>query len=131
MDNAQLAIYRERGLQLGKAMRLCQSNDPPFYSAAALLAVHSAIAYNDAVQIKLTGRKSQYEDHRRAVKPTMSACQRARIETNGVEQLRVLLGAKTDVSYGDKLVESQLAVRLCTAADRFEAWAHRYVLGRG
>jgi hypothetical protein len=130
MDDARLAVYQDRGLQLAKAMRMCQGNDPPYYSAAALLAVHSAIAYNDAVQIMLTGKRSQFEDHRRALKPTMSACQNARIDPKGIEQLRILLGAKTDVSYVDKLVEAQIAFRLCTAADRFEAWAQRYVFGR-
>ena len=30
---------------------------------------------------------------------------------------------KTDISYGDKEVDNQLADALCVAADRFEAWA--------
>jgi len=130
MGDAQLVVYQERGLQLAKAMRLCQDNDPPFPSAAALLAIHSAIAYNDAVQIKLTGKRSKFEDHRRAVKATTDGCKRARIQTNGVEQLRALLGAKTDIAYGGRQVEAQLADRLCTAADRFEAWAQKHVFQR-
>ncbi len=128
MDNAQLGVYHERGLQLAKAMRLCQNNNPPFHSAAALLAIHSAIAYNDAVQLMLTGKRSKFQDHKRALEPTINACEKARIETKGIEQLRVLLGAKTGISYGDKQVEGQLAFRLCIAADRFEAWAQRHVL---
>ena len=124
-------VYHDRGSQLAKAMRLCRYNHPAFLSAAALLAVHSAIAYNDAVQIKLTGDRSRTQDHGQAVAAIKRACGIANIEPRGIAHLGKLLSMKTDVSYGDKEVDNQLAEVLCVAADRFEAWAEGYVLNRG
>jgi hypothetical protein len=123
-------VYRDRGSQLAKAMRLCRDNHPAYPSAAALLAVHSAIAYNDAVQIKLTGNRSRSQDHGQAIAAIRRACGTAKIEPRGAAHLGKLLSMKTDVSYGDKEVDKQLADTLCVAADRFEAWAEGYVLNR-
>ena len=123
-------VYHDRGSQLAKAMRLCRYNHPAYPSAAALLAVHSAIAYNDAVQIKLTGDRSRTQDHGQAVAAIKRACGTAKIEPRGVAHLGKLLSIKTDISYGDKEVDNQLADALCVAADRFEAWAEGYVLNR-
>jgi|SRR5271165_3064034 len=130
MGGISVRVYQDRGLQLAKAMRLCRYNQPAYPSAAALLAVHSAIAYNDAVQIKLTGQRSRTQDHTQAVAAIKRACGTAKIEPRGIEHLRKLLSTKTDVSYGDKEVDNHLADALCVAADRFEAWAEGFVLNR-
>ncbi len=130
MGEISVRVYQDRGSQLAKAMRLCRYNRPAYPSAAALLAVHSAIAYNDAVQIKLTGDRSRTQDHGQAMVAIKKACGTAKIEPHGVAQLGKLLSMKTDISYGDKEVDNQLADALCVAADRFEAWAEVYVLNR-
>src|ERR1039458_3296680 len=92
-------VYYDRGSQLAKAMRLCRYNHPAYPSAAALLAVHRAIAYNDAVQIKLTGDRSRSQDHGQAIAAIRRACGTAKIEPRGVAHLGKLLSMKTDVSY--------------------------------
>ncbi len=130
MDEISDRVYRDRGSQLAKAMRLCRYNHPAYPSAAALLAVHSAIAYNDAVQIKLTGDRLRSQDHGQALAAIKRACGTAKIEPRGIAHLGRLLSVKTDVSYGDKDVDNQLAESLCVAADRFEAWAEGSVLNR-
>ena len=130
MNETTVRVYLDRALQLAKAMRLCRQNNPTYPSAAALLAVHSAIAYNDAVQIKLTGERLKTQDHGQAVAATKRACGRARVEPRGIEHLRKLLSMKTDISYGDQEVTNQLSDALCIAADRFEAWAQGSVLNR-
>jgi hypothetical protein len=130
MADIGVTVYQDRGLQLAKAMNLCRRNETYYPSAAALLAVHSAIAYNDAVLIKLTGERSKTQDHSQAVSALKRACGRAKIEPLGIGHLSRLLGAKTDISYGDRHVDSQLADAMCLAADRFEAWAERVILSR-
>jgi hypothetical protein len=130
MDKISVGVYLDRALQLAKGMRLCRYNKPTYPSAAALLAVHSAIAYNDAVQIQLTGERSKSQDHNQAVAATKRACSTAKVEPRGIEHLKKLLSMKTDISYGDKEVNNQLSESLCVAADRFEAWAQGCVLNR-
>lgn len=55
MDQISIGVYQSRAVELASAMKLCSVSDPSCPSAVALLAVHSAIAFQDAVQIKLTG----------------------------------------------------------------------------
>lgn len=98
MGEVGVRVYHDRGSQLAKAMRVCRYNRPAYPSAAALLAVHGAIAYNDAVQIKLTGDHLRTKDHGQAIAAIKRACGTAKIEPHGVAQLRKLLSMKTDNS---------------------------------
>lgn len=105
-------------------MKLCRDYDLPSYaSAVALLAIHSAIAFNDAVLIKLAGKRPMGEDHRSASQATIKNCKKWKINDAGVRHLTTLIGRKTDIAYGDKAVEQELAMAMPVAAERFEAWA--------
>jgi transcriptional regulator NrdR family protein len=106
-------------------MQLCHDGMAAYASAVGLLAVHSAISYNDAVLIKLTGRRSRRQAHEQAVTEVTKACKKAKIQTDGIKHLDRLVHAKTDVSYGDKEVDSQKVEFLYVAAERFQAWAER------
>jgi hypothetical protein len=44
MIETRFAVYYRRATQLADAMKLCQDDMPAYASAAALLAVHSAIS---------------------------------------------------------------------------------------
>src|SRR5579864_7533721 len=99
MGEINVRVYHDRGSQLAKAMRLCRYNRPAYPSAAALLAAHSAIAYNDAVQIKLTGDHLRTQDHGQAIAAIKRACGTSKIEPRGIAQLGKLLSMKTDISY--------------------------------
>ena len=77
-------------------------------------------------------------DHKMAVPDLKRACSGARIDSQvsnqGIEQLKKLLGAKTDISYGDKHVDDEWIAALCIAAERFQVWAERIMQrqrGRG
>lgn len=97
-------------------MKLCQDDLPAYASAAALLAVHSAIAYNDALLIGLGSSRPRGENHSEAITALKRACSRAKIEHRGLAQLQRLLSAKTEISYGDKSVEDERVTALCVAA---------------
>ncbi len=96
-------VYHRRALQLMNAMQLCRDDLKTYASAAALLAVHSAISYNDALLLKLKGQRHKSEDHKRAVIVIENACRQARLEGRGIKHLAHLLSAKTDVSYGSAM----------------------------
>jgi RNase H-fold protein (predicted Holliday junction resolvase) len=95
----------------------------PEYSAAlALVSIHCAIALNDALLVKLTGKYDADQDHMTAIKRTKKHCSARKIETNGVRHLEELLRAKTRVSYSDERTTTEAASRLAVASERFETW---------
>jgi hypothetical protein len=120
--DASVDVYLRRAEQFADAMRLCRE-DVAYTAATALLAVHSSISYNDALYLKLAGRRRKSQDHKTAITDTKRVCARRGVAFSGLPHLQKLIGAKTDISYGDKRVESELAKTLCLSAERFEAWA--------
>lgn len=129
MDETGVSVYHGRALQLANAMKLCRDDLRAYASAAALLAVHSAISYNDAVLLMLEGRRARTKDHGVAIEAVKRACAKARIKQEGIQHLTRLLSAKNDVSYGEKRVDDQRVEALCAAAERFQTWAER-LLGK-
>jgi len=125
MPDAPFAVFYRRATQLADAMRLCQDDLSAYGSAAALLAVHSAISYSDAVLIGLIGKRPRGEDHRQAVVALKRACTGAKIDERGIAHLQTLLSVKTDISYGDQLVDNEKIEALCDTAERFQTWAER------
>ena len=125
MPDASLAVFYRRATQLASAMRLCRDDLPAYASAAALLAVHSAISYSDAVLIGLIGKRPRGEDHRQAVVALKRACAAAKIDQQGISHLQALLSVKTGISYGDQLIDNVRIEALCNSAERFQTWADR------
>jgi len=114
MAEISVGVYHGHALQLADAIELCD-DDMRGYSAT--------VSYNDAIQIKLTGRRTTSQDHGRAVRATETACRNARIESRGIKHLGKLLSAKTDVSYGDVRVDNRRVEFLYQSARAFRAWA--------
>lgn len=125
MGEVHFTVYRRRATQLADAMKLCQDDLPAYASAAALLAVHSAISYSDAVLIGLGGTRPRGENHREAVTALRRACTRAKIDQQGITHYQKLMSIKTDISYGEKRVEDEWVETLCISAERFRVWAER------
>lgn len=87
-----------------------------------MLTVHSAIPYNDALLIKLTGKRPRGRDHKQAVKTVIRACEKASIPGAGIQHLKQLVNAKTEVSYGEAEVDNERVHILCLAAEQFYGW---------
>jgi hypothetical protein len=126
----RFTVYYRRATQLADAMKLCQDDLSAYASAAALLAVHSAISYSDALLIGLGGAKPRGENHREAIAVLKRTCSGARIDHQGIKHLDRLLSAKTDISYGEKQVDHERIAALCIAAERFQVWAERILQRR-
>jgi hypothetical protein len=125
MREASFTVYYHRATQLANAMKLCRDGLSAYASAAALLAVHSAISYSDAVLLGLDSKRPRGENHQEAVTALKRACSRARVDHQGIGHLQKLLSVKTDVSYGEKRVDDEKVEALCIAAERFRVWAER------
>lgn len=131
MSHLRFAVYHRRATQLADAMRLCQEDLRAYSGAAALLAVHSAIPYSDAVLLGLGGTRPRGENHLAAVTALKRACSGARLDHLGIAHFQKLLSAKTDISYGDKPVDDDKVTALCIAAERFQTWAERILMRAG
>jgi len=118
MSTADVEIYTERGVQLSNARRLIES-DEEYLSALALVAVHSGIAFNDALLAHFDTLALGNDDHSRAADLTEKECKRRRINRDGLRHLRKLLGAKTQISYGTERLSQETSQALSAAAARF------------
>ncbi len=130
MVEARLAVYYHRATQLADAMKLCREDLPSYASAAALLAVHSAISYSDALLIGLGGTRPRGENHREAVTALKRACTKAKIDQIGIKHFQSLVSAKTDISYGERRVDDERVEALCITAERFQVWVERILQKR-
>jgi hypothetical protein len=132
MVETRFTVYYRRATQLAGAMKLCLCQDDlsAYASAAALLAVHSAISYSDAILIGLGGARPRGNNHQEAVTALKRACSGAKIDHRGITHLQRLVSAKTDISYGEKSVDEERITSLCTSAERFEAGAERILKRR-
>jgi hypothetical protein len=117
-------IFLERAKQLSEARKLIEL-DTEYASATALLAVHSAIALNDAILLKLSGRIFRGEDHMAAVREVTKRCRARRLDTSGITQLKALVAAKTRISYGPQSVTFAYAYELSVASRRFAVWSYK------
>ena len=95
-------------------------------NGVAVLCVHAAIAYGDAVAIIAAGKKSKSGDHRDAsvflasVVPIRSVEEKA-----AMRAFQTILNRKDEVSYLDELVDEADAVNLLEKLAIFSRWAEK------
>jgi hypothetical protein len=116
-----IEIFKERGEQLALSRQL-MTTDSAYTAALALVSIHCAIAFNDALLLKLTGGRSQSADHMAAVRLTEKQCSKRKITPTGLKHLKELVKAKTRVSYSNEKTTYESAERLAVASERFETW---------
>jgi len=122
-------VFFNRATQFSAARTLLY--DGAEYTAAlALLSVHSAISWNDAVLTELSGKPVKGEDHMAAARATQRRCAALKLQDEGIKHLVRLIAAKSRVSYGDEEVTVETAQALSKTSERFETWARRTLKGR-
>jgi hypothetical protein len=114
-------VFQERGEQLALSRKLL-ADDAEYTAALALVSIHAAIAFNDALLVKLTGSHSASADHMEAVRRTKRQCSSQQIHGNGPRHLELLIKAKTRVSYSKEETSPEAAATLALASERFETW---------
>ena len=125
----RVTTHQAQAEELLSAMNLLMDDVASYKSAVALLAVHSAIAYNDAVLKRLTGSTYKGQDHSKATRKTKAACGKKRIDASGVQHVEKLVAKKTLYSYSG-IVDSSSTQDAAMKATRFANWAYRNVLKR-
>ncbi len=94
-----------------------------YWTAAGVLIVHSAIAYADAISIKLSGQKSSSTNHEDAIALVNDAVADGETKRTAINQLRRIIEEKTKVSYSGDLYEESLIRGLWKRLERFQTWA--------
>ena len=95
-----------------------------FKHSPALLGVHSAISYSDALRTGMGRKILSSDDHSRAVGDLESLLQSQNAENrNGIGHLKKLLGMKSGVAYGLEALREGDVDEIVKHAERFAKWA--------
>lgn len=120
IDPAQSRSFRATAGQFLKAAGLAREHD--YWNAAGLLIVHAAIAYADAVAIRLAGVKSTSDNHQDAVQLLADAAVRERDRDRALGHLKRIIEEKSRVSYSGEAFRKSEIDALETHAERFRDW---------
>ena len=94
-----------------------------YWTAAAVLIVHSAIAYADALCIKISGLRSVGESHEHIVTLLEEQIAGREEKKKALSQLRFIVEEKTRVSYLGEMISPSQTKELLKRLERFREWA--------
>ena len=123
MSAAQVEHYVRRARDFFEAMQIFR-DDEAFRNTAALLAIHSAISYADALRSALGEPVLRNQDHDRAVDMLQLLLnQRRWKDQTGLDSLAYLLSKKSQISYSERSTDTVMVRSLSVRAERFAKWA--------
>lgn len=125
VDRLQAGKYRTVAralLQSARALADLADADDRFGNAIALIAIHAAVAFNDALTIAFGELKSTDGDHERAADALVEALGH-RAPRERVELLRAVVKKKDDVSYRGEYYTVTDASAVLARAEAFGTWA--------
>ena len=93
-----------------------------YWNAAGLLIVHAAIAYTDAITIKIGGVKSHGEDHMAAVDLVKQTVVLDKSDEKALNHLSQMIQEKNLVSYSGEVYGMQDIEKLWKHLDRYKSW---------
>src|SRR5713101_6133319 len=97
VDRARSQNYKNAAEHFFEAAQI--AIEYSYWTAAGVLIVHSAIAYADAISIKLSGEKSSSANHEDSIVLIEQAVANGESKKNAINQLRRIIEEKTRVSY--------------------------------
>ena len=105
MAVVDVQLYIARAKDFFSAMQLMR-DDELYENSTALLAIHSAISYADALRNGLGQMSQQAEDHTKAVNSLLSLLRdRGFGDEAGLTHLKYLLSQKTAISYSNRRLD--------------------------
>jgi len=94
-----------------------------YYNAAGVLFVHSAIAFGDAITIKLSSTKSSGDNHFQIISLIEDIAKVSNEKTKALNHLRKIVDQKNLVSYSGEEYNQKDIIELQKNAQRFQTWA--------
>jgi hypothetical protein len=105
-------------------MDLLQGDLDAYGYSSALLGIHGAISYADALRIGMGSKKLSAEDHRKGTSELKSLLdKRGFTQQQGIKHLKLLLDWKSRISYAAEPVRKNEAEEIVKRAIRFGDWA--------
>jgi hypothetical protein len=116
--------YLQRARDFFLGMRLMR-DDGLYRNSLALLAIHSALSFSDALRAGLGEERLARDSHKQAVDSLRKLLAPKGVKPgNGLNYLKELLASKSGVAYGDKRLSDNELRSLILGAERFSAWAN-------
>jgi hypothetical protein len=129
-DRSAATKYQAVGRALHRtAMDLKALGARKYGNGLAIVAIHAAIAYTDALTIAYRGIRSTDGDHRRAVDVLQHALGH-RADPEQVRRLRGILDAKTHASYSGTYYTLDDAESILRDTDLYVTWAEELLARR-
>ena len=123
-DPSRASKYQAVGRSLLRnSHELDAISETKYGNGLAIIAIHAAIAYTDALTIAFRGIKSQDGDHARAADVLAHALGQNRSHAEHVNRLRGILQAKSNVSYSGQYYTLEEGRRIVREATVFITWA--------
>jgi hypothetical protein len=116
--------YRNRARDFLDGMTFLQEDLEVFGYSSALLGIHGAISYADALRIGMGSKRLSSDNHSEATSELKSLLDSRRFEQQqGVKHLKLLLARKSRISYAAEPVRKNEAEDIVKHARRFADWA--------
>jgi hypothetical protein len=116
--------YLQRARDFFLGMHLVRDADA-YRNSAALLAIHSAVSFSDALRTGLGDVRLASDNHDQAADSLRRLLVPKRVELgNGLNHLKNLLASKSGVAYGNERLSDNELRKLILGAERFSAWAN-------
>jgi len=122
MDTVKVRHYIDRAADFYAGQDLMR-NDELFRNSSALLAIHSAISYSDALRVGLGDEALYADDHRQALAALRELLlTRGLPDMTGFAHFEYLISMKSFVSYGERRLDANRQRLIAMRAERFVNW---------
>jgi hypothetical protein len=124
MNAVEVQHYRNRARDFLDGMRYLGDDLEAFGYSSALLGIHGAISYADALRIGMGSKRLFSDNHLDAARDLESLLGSRRFDQQqGVKHLKLLLGRKSRIAYAGATVRKNEAEDIVKRAVRFADWA--------
>jgi hypothetical protein len=130
-DPSRAVKYLSIGRSLHRnTQELDTISETKYGNGLAIIAIHAAIAYTDAMTIAYRGIKSQDGDHARAADVLAYALGQNPRHAPQINRLRAILQAKSDASYSGTYYTLDDGKRIVRLTTEFIRWAEEMMATR-
>jgi uncharacterized protein (UPF0333 family) len=121
VERAKSVNYKTVAENFSKGAEVAREYE--YWNAAGVLVIHAAIAYADAISIKVGSVKSQGEDHHDTIALLEDLVAASESKKKALNHLRTIIDHKTSVSYSGDVYTKSDVDRLWKHMERFQGWA--------
>lgn len=129
MLSVQVQHYRGRARDFVEGMRFLKDDPNEFRYSSALLGIHGAISYCDALRVGLGAKSLSSDGHNTAINELSSLLADRKFQSKDrTDRLKRLLAKKSRIAYAGVVPDRKEFFAIVQDAESFAAWAES--LGR-